>query len=199
MSERDAIRDYLWHPSEAAGSEHLRLWPSAQGGDMQVDSQLVIQGEDGEHLLRASYRIVLDAAWRVRSVRVACEQEDGTAMGIAAQSDRAGHWRDGSGSDLPELDGCLDIDIAATPFTNTLPIRRLRPAPGEPTEIRVVYIATPTLDLSAMTQRYTRMDANTVRYESLRDGAPTFSRDLVVDSEGIVVTYPSLFTRVWPG
>ncbi|MGB3330238.1 MAG: putative glycolipid-binding domain-containing protein, partial [Thermomicrobiales bacterium] len=150
MSEREAIRDYLWQPWEAAGSEHLRLWPSAHGGDMQVDSQLVIAGEDGEHLLRGSYRIVLDAAWRVRSLRVACEQEDGTAIGIALQSDRAGHWRDGSGTDLPDLDGCLDIDIAATPFTNTLPIRRLDLQPGQPVELRVVYIAIPTLDLSAM-------------------------------------------------
>jgi uncharacterized protein len=198
VSERDAIRDYLWLPWEQAGSEHLRLWPSAQGGDIQVDSQLVIPSDDGAHLLRGSYRIVLDAAWRVRSVRVACEQEDGTALGIALQSDRAGRWRDGSGTDLPELDGCIDIDIAATPFTNTLPIRRLDLAQGQPVEIRVAYIATPTLDLSAMTQRYTRLDAGTVRYESLRNGAPVFSRDLAVDADGIVVTYPGLFRRVWP-
>ncbi len=36
-------------------------------------------------------------------------------------------------------------------------------------ELRVVYIAIPTLDLRAMAQRYTRLDATTVRYE-LRDG-----------------------------
>ena len=198
MEDRDAIRDYLWQPWEQAGSEHLRLWTSAQGGDLQVDSQLVIRSGDGVHLLRGSYRLVLDAAWRVRSVRVACEQEDGTALGIALQSDRAGRWRDGSGTDLPDLDGCLDIDIAATPFTNTVPIRRLGLVAGEPVEIRVVFIAIPSLDLSAMTQRYTRLDARTVRYESLRHGEVAFSRDLVVDAEGIVVQYPGLFQRTWP-
>ncbi|MGN6483024.1 MAG: putative glycolipid-binding domain-containing protein [Thermomicrobiales bacterium] len=199
MGERTTIRDYLWQPWARAGSEHLRLWPSAQGGDIQADSQLVVAADDGEHLLRGSYRVVLDAAWRVRSVRVACEQEDGTALGIALQSDRAGRWRDGSGTDLPELDGCIDIDIAATPFTNTLPIRRLQPVEGQSVEIRVAYVAIPTLDLSAMTQRYTRLDAGTVRYESLRDGAVVFARDLAVDADGIVVMYPALFRRTWPG
>lgn len=198
MTDRDGIHDYMWHPWDRAGSEHLRLWPSAQGGDIQVDSQVVIPSDDGEHLLRASYRMVLDAAWRVRSMRIACEQEDGTATGLALQSDRAGRWRDGGGADLPELNGCLDIDIAATPFTNTLPIRRLRLAAGQTVEIRVVYIAIPTLDLSPMVQRYTRLDDGIVRYESLADGVVSFSRDLEIDADDIVVVYPDLFRREWP-
>ena len=198
MHERPDIRDYLWQRCGEAGSEHLRLWPSARGGDIQADSQFVLPAVDGVHLLRGSYRMVLDAAWRLRSVRIACEQEDGSALGIALQSDRAGRWRDGSGTDLPDLNGRLDIDIAATPFTNTLPIRRLGLADGQPVEIGVVYIAIPSLDLSVAAQRYTRLNADTVRYESLRAGAVTYSCDLKVDAEGMVADYPGFVTRVWP-
>ncbi len=40
-------------------------------------------------------------------------------------SDGHGHWRKADGTALPQFDGCVDIDLAGTPFTNTLPIRRL--------------------------------------------------------------------------
>ena len=47
MHERPDIRDYLWQRCGEAGSEHLRLWPSARGGDIQADSQFVLPAVDG--------------------------------------------------------------------------------------------------------------------------------------------------------
>ena len=68
-----------------------------------------------------AYRVECDAHWHVTHA-VLKVMGGGT---LELRGDGAGHWRDGSGRALPELDGCIDIDIAATPFTNSLPIGRL--------------------------------------------------------------------------
>ena len=53
-------------------------------------------------------------------------EEPGRAIELRA--DGRGHWADAAtGSPLP-LDGCVDIDIYPSPFTNTLPIRRFADA-----------------------------------------------------------------------
>ncbi|HEU0165510.1 MAG TPA: putative glycolipid-binding domain-containing protein [Thermomicrobiales bacterium] len=188
----EPVSNFIWRPWEEPGSEHLRIH-RAPSGEMIADSQLVTV-IDGA-VLRLSYRVELDANWRTLSVRVACEQPNGTAIGLALQSDGAGNWRDGSGLALPELGGCLDIDIQATPFTNTLPIRRLNLAAEESEVIRVVYIPVPTLDVAPMKQQYTGIDDRHVRYESIRSG---FTRELEIDRDGFVVQYPGLFRRIWP-
>jgi hypothetical protein len=54
-------------------------------------------------------------------------------------ADGKGRWFDAKGTHLAELDGCIDIDISATPFTNTLPIRRLQLKHGAAQVLRCVY------------------------------------------------------------
>jgi hypothetical protein len=86
---------------------------------------------------------------------------------------------------------------AATPFTNTLPIRRLKLAVGEAADLTVVYVAvTPTLAVRPARQRYTHLrgneDGDRYLYESLeRD----FKRELLVDRQGLVVDYPGIWER----
>ena len=90
------------------------------------------------------YAIGCDAGWNVRY----CDVRVGSRM-LQLRSDGRGHWQDGQGQQLPVFTGCYDLDISATPFTNTLPIRRLRLAPGHPaTDISVVYIKVPELTLA---------------------------------------------------
>jgi hypothetical protein len=80
------------------------------------------------------------------------------------RTDGIGHWRDETGAMLAELTGCLDVDIQATPFTNLLPIRRLKQKAGQQNEIGVVYIEVPSLIITRARQRYTCV-------EPLRPGA----------------------------
>jgi hypothetical protein len=82
---------------------------------------------------------------------------------------------------------------AATPFTNTLPIRRLALAVGSASDVLVVLVEVPGLRVSPKVQRYTRLGRNRYRFETA-DGR--FRRDLRVDRRGLVVTYPGLFRRV---
>ncbi len=49
------------------------------------------------------------------------------------------NWVDGSGVTQPQLRNATDIDISITPFTNTLPIRRLNLWRDQSQEIIAVY------------------------------------------------------------
>jgi uncharacterized protein len=190
-------RDVLWTPWDAPGLEHLRLEVDAE--TISADGA-IIAILDGE-VFRASYQIVCDAAWRVRDVRIVTSHPATIVLDLHADGD--GHWSNMSGEPLPALDGCVDVDFAVTPFTNTLPIRRLGLQPGESAEVGVVYIDAPSLDVTPIRQRYTCLESSAdgaryrfeaLPYAALPDG---FSAELSVDADGLVLDYPPLFRRVW--
>jgi uncharacterized protein len=142
--------------------------------------------------------IACDSGWRVLRLSVENLLEGG---GIELHADGEGHWSDPDGRVRSEFAGCIDIDISATPFTNTLPIRRLELEPGKSNEIEVVYVALfPNLVLQRAGQRYTRLEAseNTRRY--LYESMTTdFRAELDVDGDGIVIDYPGIWERVVRG
>ena len=138
-----------------------------------------------------------DAAWRTRSVVVESTDRAGSRR-VRVAADGAGAWMV-DGQHRPDLDGCLDVDLAAAPFTNTLPIRRLGLAEGEHAEIGAAWIDLPSLALHQMEQRYTRLETggalDRYEYRSLPSGRRYL---LSVDHQGIVVEYESLANRVFP-
>jgi uncharacterized protein len=139
----------------------------------------------------ATYQIECDAKWRVKTTHA---RVIGVDAAIDLMSDGAGRWRDAGGLPLPNLDGAIDVDLSITPFTNTLPIRRLGLAEGQRADIRAVYLRLPDLTLTIDRQRYTCLIRDRqYRYESLDSD---FARDIDIDADGLVVTYPGLFRRV---
>ncbi len=161
-----------------------------------------------------------DATWHVRQVELSVAGAmDAPRLLLALRAHGDGRWesRMGSAGDLqaevweprPDLDGCADIDIYPSPFTNTLAIRRLRLASGTAAQIRVAFINLPELTVQSVQQRYTHLATHDAvdavdavndggaryRYESLDSGYVT---DLPVDSEGLVVEYPGWFRRAYP-
>ena len=71
--------------------------------------------------------------------------------------DSARRWTVG-GKEEPALEGCLDVDIAATPLTNTFPIRRLASLEvGESRTSPVAWIEVPTLRVHRVEQTYRRL------------------------------------------
>jgi len=178
------IRWSAWDGCES-GLEHVDIRPADGGLDI---SGVVIAQED-ETQFGLSYRLKLDALWHTREVQL--RTTSGHALHL--ESDGRGHWRE-SGKDRSDLQGCIDVDIQATPLTNTLPIRRLDLDTGESMEIRLCYISLPDLIVSAADQRYTALEAGSLyRFESLEDG---FTADLPVDEDGFVRDYPGLFKRL---
>jgi hypothetical protein len=144
---------------------------------------------------RGGYTLIVDKAWRTLEIRIMVEQAPGSMIARHLLASGDGTWTDAGNNPIPELDGCIDVDIQWSPLTNTLPVRRLDLQPGQGADIRVVYIALPEFGIRPMAQTYSRVDASTVRYES---ETRSFVRDLGVDREGFVIDYPGLFRRMWP-
>lgn len=187
MSEHDA----MWQLWGDVGLEHLRLVESENGAI--ADSRILRLSENLP--IRLQYEIRVDAAWRVRTADIVLWSPDRHALQL--RSNGLGHWTDGAGDCLSQLDGCLDIDLTVTPFTNTLPIRRIGLEPGDSEEISVAYITLPNLCVALERQRYTFLErlpeGGRYRYEGLSTG---FTTELQVDSAGLVGDYPGMFRRV---
>ena len=191
MSLVELDRTVCWTPAGGAGFEHLQL-RAEEGG--YVARSIVLGIDDTDTPFRLQYKIKTDQAWRTRKVWVRAA----TPLGETAQtlrSDGQGNWRSEDGTELPELRDCIDVDITATPFTNTLPINRLRLTPGKSAEIRVVYLTAPDLDISVSAQRYSRRGDAEIFFES---PAHDFTALLPIDGDGLVLDYPQLFKRAYP-
>lgn len=183
-------REMIWTSDDGIGSEFLSLQVREDG--VIADSVCFATREVGPSRVR--YRVACDPDWRVRDVSVEIERPFGVPDRLHLSSDGAGQWRDEEEESLPHLGGCIDIDLSCSPFTNTLPIRRLNLQPGQTEDIRVTFIHVPSLAVEPWNQRYTGISDGTVRYESVDSD---FRRELEIDEDGLVVEYPGLFTRVW--
>jgi hypothetical protein len=175
-------RRIMWQALEWPGCEDLDL---AFDGTGVVADGLVIARVDGE-AVRMAYRVECDEHWRAREVTIGLHGE--TPRTFAG--DGAGTWSE-DGRERADLAGCIDVDIALPPFTNTLPIRRLALAEGAAADLDVVYfLPVPRLEVSRAAQRYRRTGSG-YRYES-----GSFSADLTVDGDGLVTDYPGLWAMV---
>jgi uncharacterized protein len=185
-------REILWTALRWPGTEHLRIAKHDPG----IVADGLIIGLFDETPFRLCYHVRCDHQWRVREARVEIIDADRVLHLIG---DGAGRWTDGAGNAVPALTGCIDIDIAATPFTNTLPIRRRAWQAGESAEFSMAYIRVPELSAKPDPQRYTCLDRSanggTFLYESLDR---VFRAELAVDSDGLVIDYPGLWQRAWP-
>lgn len=177
----------IWNKDrDGEGLEHLLL------AAREANSVLLAFDEE-QGPFRLNYRLSWDNAWRLRDAELVVETERwGRALRL--QTDGQGHWRDSDGRGINALDGCLDIDIWPTPFTNSFPIRREPLAVGARRAFRMAWVAAPELTCHPQPQAYTRLADQRYRYESL-DGSG-FSAELPVDADGLVLDYPGLFRRV---
>jgi hypothetical protein len=135
-----------------------------------------------------SYSIDCNQRWETR----ACELTGFVRQRPMAMSIRRtalGNWIVDE-KEVAAVIGCVDIDLAFSPVTNLLPIRRLRLRDGATARVRAAWLRFPELTLEVLDQTYTRIDRNCYLYESA-DGA--FRRELTVDDAGMVVEYPGLW------
>ena len=96
-----------------------------------------------------------------------------------------GIWRLNS-SVVPAVEGAADVDLAFTPSTNLLPLRRLALRPGAREKVVSAWLRYPELDLVPLEQFYTRMSEMELHYES-----PGVT--------GTILLHPSGFAREYPG
>jgi uncharacterized protein len=184
--------ELIWQHHEAPGWEHVRVMTDHPGWTV-FDSILV--REHAGQVLRGGYTLVTDKEWRALELRLMIETSPGAMEGIHLLSEGQGRWTDADENHMPQLDGCLDLDIQWSPLTNSLPINRIPLREGEESEIQVAYISLPQLAVTPITQRYLRLNDSEVRYIS---GTRDFESEITHDEEGYVVSYPTLFSRAWP-
>ena len=176
-----ARRSILWRDVRDAGLERLVLDETPRG--IVADATAITGGREG---LACRYRVRCGPDWRFRSLVV--EIVGGSRLRLDRHHTG---WRV-DGVPCPALASAVEIDLQISPFTNTLPIRRLGLGLGRSAEIVTAYVSFPSLAVALDGQRYTRLGPMTYRYESL-DG--DFVRDIEVDTDGLVVTSPGLFER----
>ena len=177
----------LWNGDRVGvGLEHLLLSEGVADG-------VILAFDEKQGPFRLFYRLSWDETWRLRDadLRVATERH---TRSLRLQTDGQGHWRDANREPIGDLEGCLDIDIWPTPFTNTFPMRRAPMAIGERREFRMAWVFAPDLSVQPQPQAYTHLEDRLYLFEAL-DGSG-FRVELPVDEDSIVLHYPELFRRV---
>lgn len=176
-----------WRPAEGDGLEHATVAPEAE----DIVLRGVVIGARGGTSYGVDYTIVCDAGWSVRALDL------GTTGGMAlsVRSDGGGRWVNHDGRPLPEFDGCVDVDLAGSPLTNTLAIRRLDwSRPGRSVRIDTLYVPFDSFVPIRDGQVYTCLEAGRrFRYQA---ADLSFSAEIEVDEDGLVLDYPGLFRRV---
>jgi hypothetical protein len=178
-------RTARWRQLDGVGLQQVTIEPEAHG--LAVTGVIVGEGDAGPYA--GWFNLSIDADWTVRRFTV---HHPGRSLEVHARE--PGRWTDEEGNLFAEFVGCIDIDISATPFTNTLPIRRLSWQAGQSRDLDVLYIPFETLEPRIDGQCYTCIEpARRFRYEGLIDG---FTAEITTDENGLVVDYPGLFERI---
>lgn len=188
------MTSYSPFPAAHQAPGHLVAWATWDGGDGETTTILwenegfTVSGTVSRE--RIQYVLRLSPSWQVRQFLLFRDLDE---PDLWLATDGRGRWGEMNGAHRTELDGCYDIDLACTPFTNTLPIRRLPLDVGHTAELPVAVVDPETLEARAVLQRYTRMGTHRWRHENTETG---FTVDLDVDEHGVVLDYPELFRRL---
>ena len=159
-------------------------------GDNGNRIESTIVGIYQQLLYKVEYVVETNAQWETVSIVLSSQLNDKRSV-VRYDGDGKGNWKRG-GKVMPEFNGCIDVDIPLTPFTNTLPIRRLGLAVHEAAEITVMYLDILQNDFKPVRQKYERRSGTQYKYENVPND---FEALITVDLDGLVVDYPELFTR----
>jgi uncharacterized protein len=183
----DLKRVVVWKNLLIDGTDYCGLWHTAEGWLLKGTVVGVLKDQ---RPTLASYEIHCDENWLTHRAEI--ERTIGSdvkTLSLIVES--RGVWH-GSGQELRDIQGCDDVDLAVTPATNTLAIRRLNLQVGNSESIIAAWVKFPELTVQPLSQRYTRVTQNIYRYESNTG----FSAEIVVDDLGLVTTYPGGWERI---
>ena len=185
--------DVFWAAWDGRGLEHLHLDVTARA--VRADG-LIVAVDDRGQPFRARYLVDCDEEWTVVRGRIELLEDPGRILDLS--SDGRGHWTDAATGGAPTLDGCVDIDIYPSPFTNTLPIRWLADAiAGRPIVVNVAWVALPELTFHAALQEYTLLERGPdgARWR-FRAVDTEFATEFATDRQGLVLDYPGIARRI---
>jgi hypothetical protein len=174
----------LWRRLDANGHDACRLIEIEHG--WRLEGATIFHHESEPTFIR--YQVDSDEIWRTESSLV--------YGWIGTQSFEFRIMRSSNnvwmlnGKIVPEVAGCVDLDLGFTPATNLFQLRRLALVTGQSADARVAWFDLPGDTLQSLHQRYERRSVDTYWYES-----PQFhySAILQVNELGFVEKYPTLW------
>jgi len=183
---------FIWQRHNTPTLEFFQIEEKA---DVYSASGTVVGQIEGKNLT-LNYEVTTDRNWQFLSVRLTQKTDQDVEKTTNIHRHDDGQWYV---DDIvrPDLEPCLEIDIAATPFTNTLPINRLRDALETETELTMVYISVPGLAVEPVVQRYKALEVSDGNRRYLYKGVfRGFEGVIDVDRDGLVLKYSDTFDRL---
>ncbi|MBP1652022.1 MAG: hypothetical protein H6Q26_2179 [Bacteroidetes bacterium] len=138
------------------------------------------------------YTLTLNPRWEAQTVFIEVMSEQNYT--IELYKNDLQQWLNEKGEHLEAFDGCVDVDISFTPFTNSLPINRLQLTKGEGQNISVVWVDIKNGDVKRVKQRYLNKGSRIYKYENEHSG---YISELIVDDEGYVIDYPGVWQKIY--
>jgi hypothetical protein len=176
----------LWTGREYYSLENCLVQESATG--TEINSTII--GKYEEKIYKVEYLVKTNPNWETILLEIHSWHSD-KFQSIRLEGDGKGNWAGNTGK-ADQFKGCVDVDIPLTPFTNTLPIRRLQLGQNKSKEIQVIYCDLLAGHISPVRQKYTCLSSTKYQYENVPND---FEATIEVDDSGFVVDYPSLFFR----
>lgn len=176
----------LWTGREYYSLENCLVETTAAGSEITSTIVGLYEGK----LYKVEYRIRTNQQWETVFLEINSRHSNQIQL-IQLEGDGKGNWKQ-NGKQVDQFKGCIDVDIPVTPFTNTLPIRRLRLEQNQSKEIQVLYCDVLEQQLRSVRQRYTCLSDTEYHYENVPND---FEATIQVDGSGLVVDYPLLFVR----
>lgn len=155
--------------------------------DKNIEVTSCILGCYNNQLFKIDYNVILNHLWETQYVSIGVEL-DNTQQIFEAEKTNGGWLINGKQSN--DFNSAIDIDISLTPFTNTLPINRLKLKDNQQTTIEVLYFDLLERKTHVMKQQYTRLDKTHYLYENYDK---RFKAEVEIDDSGFVKNYPELF------
>jgi hypothetical protein len=95
------------------GKQSLEIF-SLENHQAQQIGGGILYGLTNDPTAAIKYQVVLNKCWKVKAVKITLLTKPYTFLILS--TDNYNRWFDQNNRHLPELDGCIDIDISATPF-----------------------------------------------------------------------------------
>ncbi|RZS44996.1 hypothetical protein EV193_101880 [Herbihabitans rhizosphaerae] len=191
---------HTWRGENPPSMESVRLLVSE--GRLRGSGRLVVASDPaaGIEAYNASFELGVDkTADSGRLLVRSTTAEEERTVSLSRSEDGVwlvDHGRGDSGAERSDFDGAADIDLAGAVTFNALPIRRLglHREPGEH-ELAVVWVTLPDLTVHVVRQTYSTVSIGE-RESVVRFAQDDFTADITVDSDGVVITYPGISSRV---
>jgi hypothetical protein len=179
-------RNILWTGCEYNSLENCLVNTTYTG--FEINSTII--GKYEGKIYKVEYQIQTNGNWETVFLELK-SQHNNQREHLTFKSDAKGNWT-ADGRRANQFKGCIDVDLPLTPFTNTLPINRLRLNPNEGRQISVIYLDLLEQCVKPVYQKYKRLSETEFQYENVPND---FEAKIEVDELGLVVKYPGLFVR----